>query len=106
MPPHILPSGDIRGLGVAGAVDDATGAALAGGTALTTPVGVNTGSGVPLGAALALVLAVGACAPGAGADCDEQAPAPINDRNATKPCNLKRSFIAKGLATHAREVER
>jgi hypothetical protein len=106
MPPHILPSGDSRGPGVAGGGADATGAALAGGgTELTTPVGVNTGIAPAVGAALALAAAVGARAPGAGGECDEQPKAATSDRKATKPCNSRRSFIANDLATRALEVE-
>src|SRR3954469_20339475 len=94
MPPHSFPSGDRRGPGVAGAVVDPAGGALAGGgAALTTPVGVNTGSALVLGAGVPLAAAVGACAPGVGAACDEQPKTGIKPRNATKLCRLKRAFM-------------
>ena len=71
MPPHILPSGDKRGPGVAGGAD---GAVAGGGSELTTPVGVNTGMALALapGLGATVAVAVGACAPGAGFAWDEQ----------------------------------
>ena len=73
----------MRGPGVAGGVEDSTvgGVLAGGGAALTTPVGVSTGMALALGATLAPAAAVGACAPGAGVACDEQALAAAKHRN-------------------------